>query len=80
MNEENKRSKNERRPLPQMNINLEEFDISNADKWSIEKIEEYNQAAGEIYKGCALFPCPICGRKFFEDSLKRHLNHCQKNA
>jgi hypothetical protein len=28
-----------------MSIDLEEFDINFADKWPIEKIEEYNQAA-----------------------------------
>jgi DNA repair exonuclease SbcCD ATPase subunit len=43
----------------------------------MEEIEQYNKAAGEHYREKYLEACPVCGRKFFEESLQKHLKYCQ---
>jgi len=73
--EEEKKPKAERRPLPQPPKN---FDDMIAGKVSQEDMDSYNNDAFKHYNEKSLVPCPNCARTFLPERLDVHMKGCNK--
>jgi hypothetical protein len=57
----------------------EKYNLEEAEKWTDNEIESYNKEVKAVYKQRSLFECKYCHRTFFEESLKKHIKHCEKD-
>jgi len=67
VDQEAKKPKGERRPVPQAPKILEEVKVGGAGKGQTESMEEYNKQAFNDYNDKALEKCVGCGRTFLPD-------------